>query len=131
MADVVLAPAFKDQRRVQEKRQCSTLRLLRRNGERHTLPYAQTCVHYYPAGEKDTDEIIFHTPQEEAVITGGALLAICTGLEERTLPLLAESGTPPVALPDVRADEPDSQENQALATGQAPVIHSIIVRERV
>jgi hypothetical protein len=70
-------------------------------------------------------------PQEEAIITGGALLAVCEALEERTLPVLAITGTTPEAIPEVRAETPESQENQAAENRETPVIHSIPVRERV
>jgi len=45
------------------------------------------------------------------------------------LPLLTESGLPE-ALPAVRPDAPEAQENQTVTPGHTPVIHSIVVHER-
>jgi hypothetical protein len=87
-------------------------------------------VHDSPAGVKDTEGIVFHIPQEEAIIAGGALLAGCERLEERTLPVLAKTGITPEAIPEVRAETPESLENQAAEDRKTPVIHSITVRER-
>jgi hypothetical protein len=58
----------------------------------------------------------------EAIITGGALLSICEALEERTGPVLAKPGTTPEAIPEVRAETPESQENQAAENRKTPLI---------
>jgi hypothetical protein len=136
----VLSPAFADQRRINEKRQCLNVALLCRNGDFFSIAYQQSNVYHYPNPDQgsrrrkaasDTpplELLIFQTHQEEVYIEGNDLRDYALGLHNRTLGLLAETGTV-----SVKPKYPDSETdagNPIPDTEKAPFIASIKVRNR-
>ena len=136
----VLTPAFAEQRRINEGRQCLNVALLCRNGDFFSIAYQNSNVYHYPNPDRkarrrkaDSDTplselLIFQTPQEEVYIEGNDLRDYALGLHNRTLGLLAETGTVS-GKPKYPESENDS-ENPIPDTETAPVIASIKVRDR-
>ena len=136
----VLSPAFADQRRINEKRQCLNVALLCRNGDFFSIAYQQSNVYHYPnpdkksrrrKAESDTplsELLIFQTPQEEVYIEGNHLREYALGLHNRTLGLLAETGT--VSAKPKYPESENVDENPKPESENTPFIASIKVRNR-
>jgi hypothetical protein len=136
----VFAPAFTEQRRINEGRQCFNVALLCRNGDFFSVAYQNSNVYHFPnpdrkAGRRkaacDTpmsELLIFQTPQEEVYIEGNDLRDYALGLHNRTLGLLAETGT--VSVKPKYPENESVDENPKPESGNTPFIASITVRNR-
>jgi hypothetical protein len=136
----VLSPTFADQRRINEKRQCLSVVFLCRNGDFFSIAYQQSNVYHYPnpdhtsrrrkatSGTQPLELLIFQTLQEEVYIEGRELREYALGLHNRTLGILAETGT--VSAKPKYPDSENDTENPMPDTGNVPFIASIKVRNR-
>jgi hypothetical protein len=136
----VLAPPFAEQRRIKEKRQCLNVALLCRNGDFLSISYQNSNVYHFPNPDRKArrrkaasetppmELLILQTPQEEVYVEGNDLRDYALGMHNRTLGLLAETGT--VAAKPKYPDNENDDENSNPESENAPFIASIKVRNR-